>query len=320
MKSPKLLLSLGLTVLLYAHPSTRTEARQPEDTATSRPSQLAAQITLQTAITYAEPGGSSLKLDMAMPKEHNRLSPAVVALYGGGWISGSRSGMRGLIEHLAAQGYVAVAPSYRLAPEHPFPAAVADVRECVRWLRRHAKEYHIDPDRIGAVGFSAGGHLACMLGVTSAEDNFGNDDFANDEISPRVQAVVNFFGPGDLASDEWSDLAVRKYLIPFLGGTAEGRPEAYRKASPVTYISPDDPPILTFQGDQDRTVPMSFAVALHKKLRQAGVPNELVIVEGEGHGWGEPHRSRTLRQSVRFFNKYLKGPRPCTQPTGVEDR
>jgi acetyl esterase/lipase len=320
MRSPKLVFSLALTVLLCVHASTTALDGQPATTATSRPSPLAAQITLQTAITYAEPGGTSLKLDMAVPKEHNGPSPAVVALYGGGWISGSRTGMRSLIEHLATQGYVAVAPSYRLAPEHPFPAAVADVRECVRWLRRHANEYHIDPDRIGAVGFSAGGHLACMLGVTSAEDNFGSDDIAKDGVSPRVQAVVNFFGPGDLASDEWSDLAVRKYLIPFLGGTAEERPEAYRKASPVTYISPDDPPILTFQGDQDRTVPLSFAVALHKKLQQAGVQNELVIVEGEGHGWGEPHRSRTLQQSIRFFDKHLKGPRPSTQPTGVQDR
>jgi acetyl esterase/lipase len=317
MRFSKLLCLLALTVLLCVHTSTIAVDSQPADTTASQPS---AQITLHTAITYAELGGSSLKLDMAIPKEHNGPSPAVVALYGGGWISGSRTGMRGLIGHLATQGYVAVAPSYRLAPKHPFPAAVADVRECVRWLRRHAKEYDIDPDRIGAVGFSAGGHLACMLGVTSAKDKFGSDDIAKDGVSPRVQAVVNFFGPGDLASAEWSDLAVRKYLIPFLGGTAEERPEAYRMASPVTYISPDDPPILTFQGDQDRTVPMCFAVALHKRLQQAGVQNELVIIEGEGHGWGEPHRNRTLQQSVRYFDKHLKGPRPSTQPTGVQDR
>jgi acetyl esterase/lipase len=272
------------------------------------------QIDLQVGITYARPGGQILKLDMARPEVGNGPYPVVVTLFGGGWISGSRTGMRGRIRYIASHGYVAVAPSYRLAPQHPFPAAVADVRECVRWLRRHADEFNIDPGRIGAVGYSAGGHLACMLGLASDADDFGSDDEARDGTSACVQAVVNFFGPGDLAADDWSALAVRKYLIPFLGGTAEQQPEAYRKASPITYITPDDAPILTFQGDQDRTVPMSLSVGLHEKLREAGVQNELVIVEGQGHGWGEPHRTYARQQMIRFFDAHLKGRPPSAQP------
>lgn len=268
----------------------------------------AEEIEFTPDITYAKPGGRILNLNMARPKHAEGLLPAVVCIHGGGWISGSRTRMDDqYVKYLAGYGYVAVTPSYRFAPDDPFPAAVVDVRNCVRWLRRHAKEYGIDPDRIGATGLSAGGHLSAMLGVASDKDSFGEDDKDDAGTSARVQAVVNYFGPGDLAADDWSKLAEEKFLIPFIGGTKEERREAYAKASPVTYVSKDDPPILTFQGDKDLTVPVTQAKELHKKLEAAGVKNRLVIVEGQGHGWGEPHLTRTRQGMVRFFNATLKG-------------
>lgn len=304
----------ALASLLVATVAATYTNGQPPSTATPPTSLPASQVEVLEGIPFAQPGGTALELDLARPRDGEGPFPAVVTLFGGGWISGSRAAVRDRIQYLAGHGYVAVAPNYRLAPQHPFPAAVVDVRECVRWLRRHADEYDVDPDQIGAVGYSAGGHLACMLGLASDVDRFGAEDLAPDGTSARVQAVVNYFGPGDLAAKEWSDLAIRKYLIPFLGGTAEQRPEVYRRASPITYITPDDAPILTFQGDQDRTVPMSLSVALHERLRQVGVPNELVIVEGGAHGWGEPHRTRTRQQMIRFFDQNLKSRRPSTQP------
>jgi acetyl esterase/lipase len=264
------------------------------------------QIEFQTGITFVERAGKPLNLDMARPKVGRGPRPAIVCIYGGGWISGSRTGMHPFARYLAGYGYVAVAPTYRLAPANPFPAAVADVRECVRWLRRHAKEYDIDLEHIGAMGLSAGGHLSCMLGLAGDGDRFGPDDKAPDGTSAQVQTVVNYFGPADMAAKDWSRAAVTNYLIPFLGGTAVEEPDNYRRASPITYVTKDDAAILTFQGDKDLTVPMSQAVALHKQLEKAGVKNKLVILPSQGHGWGEPHLSNTKRQMVRFFDENLK--------------
>ncbi len=276
----------------------------------------AEQIEVLSGITFATPGKEVLKLDLARLKTGHGPRPAVVCIYGGGWISGSRVGMQPFTRFLAAYGHVAVAPTYRLAPKYRFPAAVADVRQCVRWLRRNAREYDLDPKRIGAMGLSAGGHLALMLGVASDDDRFGEDDKPSNGESARVQAVVNYFGPADLAARDWSPLAVSKYLVPFLNGTAADRPEEYRRASPLTYVSRDDPPVLTFHGNKDLTVPISQSVLLHRRLDAAGVKNRLVILEGQGHGWQEPYLGRTMRQMVAYFDECLKKMPPVatTQP------
>lgn len=276
--------------------------------------QLAADdsVRVETGITYFRPQGKVLNLDIARPRDGAPARPGVICLYGGGWISGSRSGMAPHLRFFASSGFVAVAPSYRLAPEHPFPAAAADVRNAVRWLRSHAKTHGVDPEHIGVMGFSAGGHLACLVGVTTDENRFGPDDAPQFGTSPRVQAVVNFFGPGNLASRDWSALAVRKYLVPFLEGTVDERPGAYKAASPITYISADDPPILTFQGGKDLTVPPSIARDLHARLADAGVPNRLEMLPVQGHGWKDPLLARTLQQSVDFFNEHLRVPATTT--------
>ncbi len=270
----------------------------------------AADHELIEGIRYAQRGARALNLDLARPKTGEGPFPAIVCLFGGGWISGHRGAVRPHLTYFAPHGYVVVAPDYRLAPDDPFPAAVADVRACVRWLRRNADSYNIDPERIAAMGFSAGGHLACMLGVAPDTHRFGPDEFHDDGVSARVQAVVNYFGPGDLAADDWSALAVRKYLVPFLQGTPDEQPEAYRQASPITQITPDDAPVLTFQGDADRTVPPSQAKNLHAELDEKGVDNTLVIIEGAGHGWGEPTLEETRQQALRFLARHLRhGPR-----------
>ncbi|MGQ9648800.1 MAG: alpha/beta hydrolase fold domain-containing protein [Phycisphaerae bacterium] len=269
------------------------------------------EIETETGITFAEAGGEALKLDMARPKNSKGPWPAVVCIHGGGWVSGSRVSMRPWAEYLAAYGYVAVTVSYRLAPKHPFPAAVADVRNCVRWLRRHAKEYNIDPYHIGVMGLSAGGHLSLMLGLASDDDRFGREDEVESGESARVQAVVNYFGPGDLVPRSWSDFAVRQYLVPFLGPDGKQRGEKARQASPLSYISKDDPPVLTFQGDADSLVPPSQAYELHSRLSRAGLSNELQILHRQGHGWGEPYLSRTRLDMIRFFDRHLKGLITC---------
>lgn len=309
LRFPIILAGCAVIVGGLASAQTTQPASQPQ-----LPASLPAdQVEARAAIPYAQAGGETLLLDMARPKVGSGPWPAVVCIHGGGWVAGNRASMQPFIRYLAAYGFVAVSPSYRLAPKHPFPAAVADVRQCVRWLRLHAAEYGIDPARIGAVGLSAGGHLVCMLGVTADDDRFGPDDEPLGGQSCRVQAVVNYFGPGDLAASDWSAKAVRQYLIPFLGGTSAERPDEYRKASPITYVSRDDAPVLTFHGDQDVLVPPTQARTLHARLDAAGVKNRLVMLGGQGHGWGEPHATQTMRQMVAFFREQLR-PAATTQP------
>src|SRR5581483_11615346 len=120
------------------------------------------------------------QLDMARPKNGDGPFPAVVCIHGGGFRAGSRQGYDGLCLRLAQRGYVAVTASYRLAPQFQFPAAVHDVKAAVRWLRANAKKYHIDPERIGVTGGSAGGHLAQFLGVTGGVSPFEGDAGNND--------------------------------------------------------------------------------------------------------------------------------------------
>lgn len=287
-------------MLLLAARSVAGEDRLP----TSLP---ADEVEIRQAIVYSTSGKNPLRLDLARPRQRAGSLPVVVCIHGGGWITGGRqSTFDPYAKYLAAYGYVAVSPSYRLAPAHPFPAAVADVRNCVRWLRRQAVELGIDDMRIGAMGLSAGGHLALMLGVASDEDRFGPEDEPQAKESARVQAVVNYFGPTDLGANDWPDGVVDKYLTPFLEGTPEEKPEAYRRASPITYAGRGDPPVLTFHGRLDNVVPFSQARLLHQQLEKVGVVNELVAIDRQGHGWGEPHLRRTCEQMVRFFDRYLK--------------
>lgn len=261
-------------------------------------------VTTVEDLVYAEVDGRELTLDMARPTGDGPF-PAIVAIHGGAWRAGKKEDMRDFIVEFAGAGYVAVSVSYRFCPEHTFPAQVHDVKAAVRWLRLHADEYGVDPDRVGVVGGSAGGHLALMLGVTDLDDGLEGDP-ADDAPSSRVQAVVNYFGPTDLDADDIP--IVSKGLVrDFIGGTPEEKPDAVEAASPLTFVTDDDPPILTFQGTKDPLVPHTQATKLADAMTAAGVPGRVELLIGAGHGWGEPDLARTRALTIDFFDRYLKG-------------
>ncbi len=230
--------------------------------------------------------------------------PGLVVIHGGGWRAGDKSHMRPILAQAARMGYVAISPQYRFAPDSPHPAQIHDVKAAVRWLKSHAKEYHLDPNRIGAMGFSAGGHLSLMLGVTDKDDGL-EGDASEDAPDTRIQAVVNYFGPADL-STEFPDV-VKPMIKDLLGGTPEEKPEETKQASPLSFVTKDDPPTLTFQGTKDPLVPYNQAIALAEALTEAGVPGRVELIIGGGHGndWG-PEMERTMQQSMLFFDKNLK--------------
>jgi acetyl esterase/lipase len=255
-------------------------------------------------VVYTKAGDTELKLDMARPAEGDGPFPAVLVIHGGAWRGGSKDSNRRILSDFAKRGYLAISPQYRFCPKEIFPAQVYDVKAAVRWVRSHAKEYKVDPEHIGAMGFSAGGHLSLMLGVTGPDDGL-EGEVTGDAPSSRVQAVVNYFGPTDMAAADFPD--VTKPLIrDFIGGTPEDKAEAATKASPVTFVSKDDPPVLTFQGTKDPLVPYTQAVRLTDALTSAGVAGRVELLIGAGHGWQGDDLMRTSNQTYDFFDRYLK--------------
>ncbi len=256
-------------------------------------------------LVYGKGGDTDLKLDLAMPKDGDGPFPVVVCLHGGGWTRGERGDLRATIENLARRGYVAVSVDYRLAPKDRFPAQIEDCKAAVRWLRANAKEYKINPDRIGVVGFSSGAHLACLLGVTRKDDGFEGQGGNADESS-AVQAVVSFFGPTDLTQEGFGKDVEKENLLPLLGGTRAEKRDEYRKASPVTYAGKHAPPFLFFHGGNDHIVPLKQSELLADRLKEAGVSAELVALEKEGHGWQGPALLKSIARMIDFLNIHLK--------------
>ena len=202
---------------------------------------------------------------------------------------------------------MAISPDYRLAPRDRFPAQIEDCKAAVRWLRANAEKYHVNPQRIGAFGFSAGRHLACLLGVTRKDDGLEGDG-GNAEQSSAVQAVVSFFGPTDFTQPVWSKEVREQHLLPFLGGTADEKADVYRCASPLTYAGKNAPPFLFVHGTVDAIVPLQQSELMVKKLRQADVSARLITADGEGHGWGwsRENRLRSIAHMMVFFDENLK--------------
>jgi len=275
---------------------------------------LAPPPVIEEGVTYGMAGSRKLKLDLARPTGEGPF-PAIVFIHGGGWYLGDRHGYRSQIEEAARRGYVAVTVSYRLmmfdesekettTATSNFPAQIHDAKAAVRWLRANAVRYQIDPQRIGVTGRSAGGHLALMLGVTDAESELEGDG-GNAGQSSRVQAVVNVFGPTDLAAC-YENSSVGWIFRLFVGGTPDEATAAYRQASPVTYASYDDPPVLTIHGDQDRAVPFAQATMLDARLRAVGASHTLLAFEGQGHGFSGAFRQRELHAMWDFFDEHLK--------------
>jgi acetyl esterase/lipase len=190
--------------------------------------------------------------------------------------------------------------NYRLAPEYPFPAQLEDVKCAVRSFRANAEQYGIDPDRIGVWGPSAGGHLVNMLGVTDPAAGFERGEYLDQ--SSRVQAVVDLFGPADLTID-FSRTFVNLKASVFANYDLA-------KASPITYISPDDPPFLILQGDRDRVVPLSQSQLLYEAMIAGGMQAELVVVKDGDHGFTDPNttpnREEITAMIVKFFEEQLK--------------
>jgi acetyl esterase/lipase len=268
-------------------------------------------VAFEADVEYGRAGERSLTLDVLRPKNQgDRTLPVVVYIHGGGWQQGSKNeGHRVLSELVLGGNFAAVTVAYRLSGEAIWPAQIHDCKAAVRWVRANARKYGFDPDRIGACGGSAGGHLAAMLGVTG-DVNELEGACGNPGYSSRVQCVAATSGAYDFVHfyeqtvGKSNSNRAQTVVRQLLGGTPDELPDTARSASAVTYVSEDDPPFLLGHGTLDPSVPFDQSLTFLAALKKAGVPATFIRFENGGHIGGGPqfHERRQV-----FFDKYLRG-------------
>ncbi len=262
------------------------------------------EIDVLSDVVYGKGGDVDLHLDLARPKNLTAPAPCIVVIHGGAWRQGDKSMHANEIRLFAKQGFVSATIQYRFCPRYRFPAQVEDVKCAVRYLRAHADKYGIDPHRIGAIGFSAGAHLSMMLGAMDPGDGLEGEGGWPDQPS-KIQAVVSFFGPTELAADDIPEPSI-PLVNALIGGPKEENLQAFRDASPLTYISKGDAPMLLFQGTEDALLPYSQAIKMVTAMTEADVPGRVEFLIDAGHGWGGADRELTVEAASKFFQRYLR--------------
>lgn len=245
-----------------------------------------ARAGLTKDIEYAKPGGVSVKLDACIPDGPGPF-PAAILVHGGGWSGGDKATeIDPLFAPLTQAGIAWFSINYRLAPQYPYPACVEDAEAAVRWVKAHAKEYNIDPNKIVLIGESAGGHIVDMVAVRATQDKPGT----------RVAAVVAFYAPCDNVSDTLRRGGPSPSMQKLLGLPAEkigadGKlspktEQALHDISPINFVHKDLPPYLLVHGTADQSVPYEQSVRWQAKLQALGVPCDLVTIKGGPHVMG----------------------------------
>lgn len=259
------------------------------------------------SISYREGKKKAWKLDLIMQKEKGpKKRPAIVFVHGGGWHGGDKGRgffRTGAIEY-ARKGYVCISINYRLSDEAPFPACVEDVKCAVRWLRAHAEKYHVDPERIGGYGNSAGAHLVCMLGLVKKNANMEGDG-PWQEYSSQLNAICAAATPTDFTN--WpGGFETKSSLRQLLKAPNTNIHEQAAKASPINHVHSKAPPFLLFHGIQDHLVDVSQADRFVEALKSAGAKDiNYHRFEASGHGVFSQCRKETHRLMEEFFARTL---------------
>lgn len=285
-----LALLLAGTAVLAQSPAPAAKTRNPEGAALRRP--VPASVRVERDLVYAKYGDREVKLDLYLPRQPGAAKiPCIVVIHGGGWRSGDKTRFAAQAAHLADQGFAAACIGYRLLPEVTFPAPIVDCKAAVRWVRAHAEKYGLDPDRIGATGGSAGGHLTAMLAASHRAEKLEGDG-GHAGFSSRIQAAVAMATPADLVR---------------LGERAGFDPKLAALVSPVTYVDRQTAPMLLLHSDTDRTVPYAQSELLLRKLQENGVPAELVKIPNAPHAFwnGDQWFADVMTRTTQFFRTHL---------------
>jgi acetyl esterase/lipase len=270
----------------------------------------AGDVKVITDVSYGPHGVRNL-MDIYVPAaEAKAPRPLVVIIHGGGWAGGDKKSHAYMGDALARKGFVAASITYRFAPANRAPAQMDDAQRAVRWLRHHAKEYNLDPERVGAIGASAGGHLTSYIALAETRDN---SDAELAKYSSKVQCAVDCYGPVDLVGMMKS--ASAPIVEGFLCKPLAGNEEAYRAASATSQVKQNPPPFLIVHGTKDvgekrGQVPIEQSIDFAEQLKKAGGDVTLLKLEGAGHGFTGGGRNKyavqTLEAAAEFFAKHLK--------------
>lgn len=264
-------------------------------------------------LEFANVGGMSLKLDLYVPGGPGPY-PVVVGVHGGSWTSGTRDQNLSLTQ--LSRGYAVANIDYRLAPDFIYPAQIEDCKAAVRWLRANASTYRLNPNEIGVIGLSAGGHLAALLGTTAGVAELEGPEAGNAGYSSRVQAVVDYFGPTDLlllhdqaaACEPGDPNDPTEPPSQLIGCPIQSCPDATEKANPIRYVSADDPPFLILHGTGDCLVPWQQSQILYDALKAQGLDAKLILVPFATHG--DPVFLLYQDRVNEFLDRTLKASHP----------
>ena len=259
-------------------------------------------------LDYAGQNNPRQKLDLYLPeKPSEKPLPLIVYIHGGGWEGGSKN-EPGVLLHFIQKGYAGASIGYRLTNEAKWPAQIHDVKAAMRWLKAHAKDHGFDAEKIGLFGISAGGQLVSLLGTSDGVSELdGNVGTAG--TLPKIACVANFCGPanfltfpgkGSIIDSEKSGTAITKLF----GGPMSQHLAEAKAASPITYVSQDDPPFLHIHGAADTLVPLSQAEEFDAALDKAGVSSTLLTGEGAPHVFFSPD---LVSKMQTFFDHHLQG-------------
>ncbi|OYW74169.1 MAG: carboxylesterase [Verrucomicrobia bacterium 12-59-8] len=284
------------------------------------------QVDLHLDQPYAGNDNAKQKVDLYLPKKRNtdKPLPVVALIHGGGWVNGDRLGYAAAAIQFARTGdYASVAVGYRLTKEAHWPAQVYDCKAAIRWIRAHAKEYNLDPDKIAVMGSSAGGHLSSLIGTSGDVKELEGDLGPNTAFSSRVQCVVNLCGPQDFTQALMFDKEKKPVLkddavIGLLGGNYEEKHAEAVAASPVTYVTKDDPPFITFHGTADQRVAFLHAETIHAALQKTGVPSLLIPITNGGHS--SVSHPEVIARAKLFISKTLLGSDTTIDTTPIPAR
>jgi acetyl esterase/lipase len=256
-------------------------------------------------ITYGVFGNTPVHLDVWENHAAKGPVPTLVYIHGGGWVFGAKEGATSLFLPYVERGWNIVNVEYRMAPSATAPAAVEDTRCALRWVYNNAATYHFDLNRIVLTGHSAGGHLALITGMLPANTDLDSACPVESNAPPlKVAAIVNWYGITDV-DDLLAGPDRKTYAIEWVGAVSD-KHEVAKKVSPLTYVRPGLPPIITIHGDQDPTVPYSHAVRLQQALDRAGVKNKLITIPGGSHGgYSDAQTLRAFHEIWNFLDAVL---------------
>ena len=254
-------------------------------------------------IVYAQYGARALKLDLYLPpqSDQTRIAPGVVVVRGGGWRQGDKEAFGFIAGQLAKEGFAAASIEYRTSSEAKFPAAIHDVKAAVRWMRANARMHRINPDAIGAIGGSAGGHLVALLGTSGGLKDLEGSG-GNPTMSSRVQAVVAM---ACVCTMEVGDGGA---IAEFIGTPLNAHADAVKLASPVTHVSRTSPPLLLLHSKTDPVVPYAMSEEIQRLYRGVAVPVSLETIDApQTHAfWNQTkYFPETMRLAVDFLRRHL---------------